>query len=72
MKTPKFTDQHRYPHGYVPANATDVTGTWKRFGFDPNAAPQVPARSADLGKAEPDAREIRACGAAPLKFRRKA
>jgi len=27
---PRFTDAHRYPHGYVPANKTDVAATHKR------------------------------------------
>jgi len=27
---PKFTDQHRYPVGYIPSNETDVSKTFKR------------------------------------------
>ena len=25
---PKFTDQHKYPRGYVFSGATDITKTW--------------------------------------------
>jgi len=32
---PKFTDEHKYPRGYVFSGATDITKTWaaarKRF-----------------------------------------
>jgi hypothetical protein len=27
---PKFTDAHRFPHGYVKAEATDVRKTFER------------------------------------------
>lgn len=30
MKPPKFTDRHRYPHGYKPANQTDIRETFLR------------------------------------------
>lgn len=30
---------------YVPAAATDVTATWKRFGFDPKANAERRSRS---------------------------
>jgi hypothetical protein len=30
MKKPKFTDLSRYPHGYRPANKTDVRETFRR------------------------------------------
>jgi hypothetical protein len=30
MKTPKFTDAHRYPHGYVKSEATDIRATFRR------------------------------------------
>ena len=30
MKEPKFTDQHRYPHGYKPARETDIRETFAR------------------------------------------
>ncbi len=30
MKAPKFTDLARYPHGYKPANQTNVAETFAR------------------------------------------
>jgi len=30
MKTPRFTDLHRYPRGYVRSNATDISKTFAR------------------------------------------
>jgi hypothetical protein len=30
MKTPKYSDLHKYPHGYKPANQTDVKATFAR------------------------------------------
>jgi hypothetical protein len=30
MKPPRFTDNHRFPHGYTPAAATDITKTFAR------------------------------------------
>jgi len=30
MKTPRFTDSHRYPRGYVKSNATDISKTFAR------------------------------------------
>ena len=34
---PKFTDEHKYPRGYVFSGATDITKTWdaarKRFAL---------------------------------------
>jgi hypothetical protein len=31
MKTPKFTDNHRYPHGYIPWEATNIKKTFARI-----------------------------------------
>ncbi|MFE8033818.1 hypothetical protein [Thiohalocapsa marina] len=31
MKQPRFTDTHRYPHGYRPAAATDIRKTFARI-----------------------------------------
>jgi hypothetical protein len=31
MKTPKYTDLHRYPNGYRKSTETDVTGTFRRI-----------------------------------------
>ena len=28
MMKPKFTDEHKYPRGYVFSGATDITKTW--------------------------------------------
>lgn len=28
MKTPNFTDKHRYPQGYVRSESTDIAKTW--------------------------------------------
>lgn len=28
MKKPNFTDTHRYPHGYVRSESTDIVKTW--------------------------------------------
>jgi len=25
---PKFTDEHKYPRGYVPSGSTDIAKTW--------------------------------------------
>lgn len=30
MKTIRYTDQHRYPHGYRKAAETDIQATFKR------------------------------------------
>jgi hypothetical protein len=30
MKTPKFTDSFRYPHGYVRSESTNVAETFRR------------------------------------------
>ena len=30
MKPPRFTDNHRFPHGYTPAAAIDITKTFAR------------------------------------------
>jgi hypothetical protein len=31
MTKPRFTDKFRYRHGYVPANATDISLTFQRI-----------------------------------------
>lgn len=31
MKQPKYTDLLRYPHGYKPANQTDIKETFARI-----------------------------------------
>jgi len=35
---PKFTDEHKYPRGYVPSGSTDIAKTWaaarKKFEQD--------------------------------------
>ena len=31
MKPPRYTDAHRYPHGYRPAAATDIRETFSRI-----------------------------------------
>lgn len=31
MKQPKYTDSHKFPHGYVPAAATDISKTFARI-----------------------------------------
>lgn len=31
MKPPKYTDEHRFPHGYMKACDTDITVAWKRM-----------------------------------------
>lgn len=28
MMKPKFTDEHKYPRGYVPSGSTDIAKTW--------------------------------------------
>ena len=30
MKNPKYTDLHRYRHGYRKSTETDITGTFRR------------------------------------------
>ena len=30
MKTPRYTDKNRYPHGYRRSVETDITRTWAR------------------------------------------
>lgn len=30
MKTPRFTDTHKYPHGYRPAARTNIRATFLR------------------------------------------
>ncbi len=36
MKTPKFTDSHRFPNGYVPAASTDIARTFARIIAEQN------------------------------------
>lgn len=31
MKAPRYTDAHRYPHGYKPAAATNIRETFARI-----------------------------------------
>lgn len=30
MKTPRYTDEHKYPHGYASSAATDIRRTFAR------------------------------------------
>ena len=34
MKEPKYTDRHRYPNGYKPANQTNIRETFDRIERD--------------------------------------
>lgn len=38
MREPKYTDRHRYPHGYKPANQTNVKETFDRVENERKAA----------------------------------
>lgn len=42
MKTPRYTDLHRYQHGYKKATETDITGTFKRIRRELEAKPKAP------------------------------
>ena len=53
--TPRYTDSHKYPHGYRVACDTDISKTFERarqmqavapFGFVANVAPIKPQRRA--------------------------
>ena len=38
MKEPRYTDLHRYPNGYTPANQTNVKATFDRVEAQRKAA----------------------------------
>jgi hypothetical protein len=38
MKTPRYTDQHRYPRGYTPARETDIRRTFEQARLEQEEA----------------------------------
>lgn len=38
MKTPRYTDLHRYPHGYKPSNETNIKETFERVENEQKAS----------------------------------
>ena len=52
MKTPRYTDQHRYPNGYRRSAETNVEATFKRIRAEQSKnAKEVQAKVAPMRKA---------------------
>lgn len=45
MKTPRFTDQHRYPTPYRPSSSTDIRKTFRRARREQAPAQPLPQPS---------------------------
>ena len=45
MKTPRFTDSHKYPNGYRKAAATDIRATFRRYRAEQKALAEEAERN---------------------------
>lgn len=65
MKTPRYTDSHKYPHGYVGSASTNVAATMKRKQRELDA--EAAKRTADQAEVAEKVRTL----VAPAGARRK-
>lgn len=52
MKTPRFTDLHRFPHGYTHSKATDVAKTFARVRREMAKSQAEAAKKTNVKKLE--------------------
>ena len=52
MKQPRYTDLHRYPHGYVKSGSTDVAATFRRVRAEQQRAAEQAQRDAAEAQAK--------------------
>ena len=52
MKSPRYTDQHKYPNGYRKAANTDVAATFRRVRLEQQRAAEQAAKDSAEAQAK--------------------